>query len=61
VSNGAGIISTGRQCIGTSNFLSSRLWRRSNNIFVSAPKLLIFIYINPGVLLALRTGLGALS
>jgi hypothetical protein len=50
---------------GTPNFLitlaslkSPRLWQRSNNIFVSAPKPLIFIYINPGVLLALRTGAG---
>jgi hypothetical protein len=40
---------------------SPRLWPHSNNFFVSAPKPLIFIYINPGVLLALRTGAGALS
>jgi hypothetical protein len=37
---------------------SPRLWPHCNNIFVSAPKPLIFIYINPGVLLALRAGAG---
>jgi hypothetical protein len=35
-----------------------RLWPHGNNTFVSAPEPLIFIYANPGVLLALRTGAG---
>jgi hypothetical protein len=34
------------------------LWRRSNETFVPALEPLIFIYVSPGVILTLLTGLG---
>jgi hypothetical protein len=59
LSQRAQIIRHVADCLVTlASLKSPRLWPRCNNAFVSTPKPLILIYINPAVHLALRAGAG---